>query len=146
MKAEATIFLVTVAILINVTVSSDNNENLKSLLSDTGEAVTPLSKLTTNQNHDLIHPEGKEDSEKKPPSISVVGIDDDGKRTDAVLKTPGNSSNVESLEKESSTGYCSILTGLIKWIYILILSCIKLTNYFGDYKFNWLPFINKGFY
>ena len=118
MKAEATIFLVTVAILINVTVSSDNNENLKSLLSDTGEAVTPLSKLTTNQNHDLIHPEGKEDSEKKPPSISVVGIDDDGKRTDAILKTPGNSSNVESLEKESSTGYCSILTGLIEWIYL----------------------------
>ena len=110
MKAEATFFLVTVAILINVTVSSDNNENLKSLLSDTGEAVTPLSKSTTNQN--VIHPEGKEDSEKKTPSISVVGIDDDGKRTDAVLKTPGNSSNVESLEKESNSGYCSILTGL----------------------------------
>ena len=118
MKAEATIFLVTVAILINVTVSSDNNENLKSLLSDTGEAVTPLSKITTNQNQDVIHLEGKEDSEKKPPSISVVGIDDDGKRTDAVLKTPGNSSNVESLEKESSAGYCSILTGLIEWIYL----------------------------
>ena len=117
MKAEATFFLVTVAILINITVSSDNNENLKSLLSDTGEAVTPLSKLTTNQNQDVIHPElGKEDSEKKPPSISVVGVDDDGKRTDAVLKTPGNSSNVESLEKESSTGYCSILIGLIEWI------------------------------
>ena len=110
MKAEATIFLVTVAILINITVSSDNNENLKSLLSDTGEAVTPLSKVTsTNQNQDVIHPEGKEDSEKKPPSISVVGIDDDGKRTDAVLKTPSNSSNVESLENESSAGYCSIL-------------------------------------
>ena len=123
MKAEATIFLVTVAILINVAVSSDNNENLKSLLSDTGEAVTPLSKVTTNQNQDVIHPEGKEDSEKKPPSISVVGIDDDGKRTDAVLKTPGNSSNVESLEKESSAGYCSILTGLIEWIYLYILNC-----------------------
>ena len=119
MKAEATIFLVTVAILINVTVSSDNNENLKSLLSDTGEAVTPLSKLSTNQNQDVIHPgDDKEDSEKKPPSISVVGIDDDGKRTDAVLKTPGNSSNVEPLEKESSTGYCSIFTGLIEWIYL----------------------------
>ena len=115
MKAEATFIFVIIAILINVTVSSDNNENLKSLLSDTGEAVTPLSKITTNQNQDVIHPEGKEDSEKKTPSISVVGIDDDGKRTDAVLKTPGNSSNVESLEKESNSGYCSILTGIV-WI------------------------------
>ena len=54
MRGQATIFFVTLLFLINITASSDNNENLKSLLSDDSESVTPLSKATSNQNQEII--------------------------------------------------------------------------------------------
>ena len=103
MRGQATIFFVTLLFLINITASSDNNENLKSLLSDDSESVTPLSKATSNQNQEIIHPDINE-KRKKPP-ISVVGIDDDGKRTDAIdLKNPINeTSNIEKTDKDSSS-------------------------------------------
>ena len=99
MRAKTLFFLATITVLINPVVRSDTNtdDNLKKLLSDS--PVTDSSKVAANEDKN-IHPDVKD--EKKKSHISVVGIDDDGKRTDAVLKSPDNSSNVEeSLETDS---------------------------------------------
>ena len=100
-KMRRNIFVIFVIVFTVAIVSGDTNENLKSLLGDNQESTTTLQKNSNNQDENN-HVDIKEENKKKTP-ISVVAIDDDGKSTDAVLKSPDNAtSNGEPVDKDSN--------------------------------------------
>ena len=100
-KMRRNIFVIFVIVFTVAIVSGDTNENLKSLLGDNQESTTTLQKNSNNQDENN-HADIKEENKKKTP-ISVVAIDDDGKSTDAVLKSPDNATlNGEPVDKDSN--------------------------------------------
>ena len=73
---------------------NDVNKQIESILDDDSDDVTNFPISTAK-------PEVKSDNVKKP-SISVSGIDDDGKRTDAVKKVETNSSHATTQDAEKA--------------------------------------------
>lgn len=102
----ALLFLVLLIVTLSKTASVDHDEvnhQIESLLKDNGKPAAnadwPVTTATINEDAVKAVKE-----EKKMPKISVSGIDDDGKRTDAVLKNDTDTdSEVKPKEKEDQS-------------------------------------------